>query len=154
MRDIPDLKYRLLLFVGSRPIELERKDDRTWAPVQRPYVLPLLTTHIHRSLWIYRDISPTSHVRVEIQIKSGHLPWAKKDKEIKEIDIKKPVNEYWTSQEHELTVPGRSSSATSPLISDREAQRRLSLESIVALLNYVSLRALRFVSLQLPIKSG
>ena len=47
---------------------------------------------------------------VEIQIKSGHLPWAKKDKNIKEINIKKPFNEYWASDAQELTVPGRSSS--------------------------------------------
>jgi hypothetical protein len=153
VQDIPDLKYKLVLFIENEPMELEMKDNRTWAPVQRPYVLRLLTMHTHRSLFVYRDISPTSHVRVEIQIKSGHLPWAKKDQNTKEIDIKKPVNEYWTSEEHELTVPGRSSSPTSPFMSDREAQRRLSLESIVALLNYVSLRALRFVSLQLPIAS-
>ena len=107
MQDIPDLKYKLVLFVGSEPVELERKDNRTWAPVQRPYVLFRLTKHPHRSLCVYRDISPTSHVRVEIQIKSGQLPWAKKDKNIKEIDIKKHFNEYWASNEHELTVPGR-----------------------------------------------
>ena len=110
MQDIPDLKYKLVLFVGSEPIELERKDDRTWAPIQRPYVPRLLTTYTHRNLWLYRDISPTSHVGVEIQIKRGHLPWAKKDQNIKEIDIKKPFNEYWASNAQELTVPGRSSS--------------------------------------------
>ena len=93
----------------------------------------------------YRDVSPTSHVRVEIQIKSGHVPWAKQDQNIKNIDLRKPFNEYWTSKKHELTVPGQSSSPTSSLISDREAQRRLTLESIVALLNYISLRALQFV---------
>ncbi len=51
-----------------------------------------------------------SKLGVEIQIKSGHLPWAKKDQNIKEIDIKKPFNEYWASNVHELTVPGRLSS--------------------------------------------
>ena len=154
MQDIPDVKYRLVLFVGSEAIELERKDNHTWAPVQRPYVAHFLATLTYRTLCIYRDISPTSNVHVEIQIKSDHLPWAKKDKNIKEIDIKKPVNEYWTSEEHELTVPGRSSSLPSPRISDREAQRWLSLESISAQLNYVSLRALQFVCLQLPVASG
>ena len=107
MQDIPDFKYKLVLFVGSEPIELERKDDRTWAPVQRPYVLHLPATHSHRGLCVYRDISPTSRVRVEIQIKSGQLPWAKEDKNIKEIDIKKHFNEYWASNQHEITVPGR-----------------------------------------------
>jgi len=154
VQDIPDLKYKLVLFVGSEAIELEMKDNRTWAPVQRPYVLLVLTTCIHRRLCIYRDISPISHLRVEIQIKSGHLSWAKKVQNIKEVDIKKPFNEYWTSKEHEITVPGLSSFLTGPLISDREAQRWLSLENIVAPLNYISLRALRFASLQPRIASN
>ena len=106
MQNVPDLKYYLVLLVGSEPIELERKDNQSWAPVQCLYVLRILTTPIHRSTYVYRGISPTSHVRVEIQIKSGHLPWAKKSQNIKEIDIQKPFNEYWTSKVHELTVPG------------------------------------------------
>jgi len=154
VQDIPDLKYKLVLFVGSEAIELETKDNRTWAPVQRPYVLRLPTTCTHRSLCVYRDISPISHVRVEIQIKSGHLPWAKKVQNMNEIDIKKPFNEYWTSKKHEITVPGWSPFLAGPLISDREAQRWLSLENIVASLNYISLRALRFASLQLRIASN
>jgi len=154
VQDIPDLKYKLVLLVGSEAIELETKDNRTWAPVQRPYVLRLLTTCTHRSLCVYRDISPISHMRVEIQIKSGSLPWAKKVQNIKEIDMKKPFDEYWASKKHELTVPGWSSFLTGPLISDRGAQRWLSLENIVAPLNYISLRALRFGSLQPRIASS
>jgi hypothetical protein len=154
VQDIPDLKYRLVLFVGSEAIELERKGSHAWAPVQRPYVLRLLTTCTHRSLCVYRDISPTSHVRVEIQIKIGHLPWAKKVQNIKEIDVQKPFNEYWTSKEQEITVPGQSSFLTRPFSSDREVQRWLSLESIVAPLNYISLRAVRFASLQPCIASN
>jgi len=88
---------------------------------------------------IYRDISPTSQVRVEIQMKSSHLPWAKKDQNAKEIGLHKLFHEYWTSEEHELTVPGQSYSPTSLFIPDTEAQRSLSLESIVARLNYISL---------------
>jgi len=154
VQDIPDLKYKLVLFVGSEAIELEMKNNHTWAPVQRPYVLRLLTTCTHCRLCVYRDISPISHVRVEIQIKSGHLPWAKKAQNIKEIDMKQPFDEYWTSKDHEITVPGLSSFLTGPLISDREAQRWLSLENIIAPLNYISLRALRFASLQPHIASN
>jgi hypothetical protein len=87
-------------------------------------------------------------------MKSSHLPWAKKDQNVKEIGLQKLFNEYWTSKEHELTVPGRSYSPTSGLISDTEAQRSLMLESIVARLNYVSLRALRFVSLPPSVASS
>jgi len=154
MQDIPDLKYKLVLFVGSEVIELEMKDNRTWAPVQRPYVLLILITCTHHRLCVYRDISPISYVRVEIQIKSGHLSWAKKVQNIKEIDMKKPFDEYWASKKHELMVPGLSSFLTGPLISDREAQRWLSLENIVAPLNYISLRPLRFASLQPRIASN
>ena len=133
------MKYKLVLFVGSEAIELKPKDNHTWAPVQRPYVLHLLTTCTQRILCVYRDISPTSLVRVEIQIKSGPLPWSKKVRNIKEIDIQGPFHEYWTSEGHEITVPGWSSFLNGPLISDREAQRLFSLESIVAPLNCISL---------------
>jgi len=98
-------------------------------------------------LCVYRDISPTSQVRVEILMKSGHLPWARKDQNVKEIGLQGLFNEYWTSKKHELMLLGRSSSPTSLLIPDREAQRALSLENIVAISNYISLRALLFVSL-------
>ena len=153
MQDIPDLKYKLVLLVGDEAIGLERKDNRTWAPVQCPYVVPLLTTYTHRSLCVYRYISPTSDLRILIPIKSGHLS-RMTNPIVKKIDIKKPFNEYWTSKDREITVPGRSSSQTSPLIPDREVQRWLSLESIAALLNYISLRVLRFVSLQPPVASS
>ena len=154
MQDVLDLKYKLVLIVGSEAIELERKDNQTWAPAQRPYVLSLLTTYTHRSMCVYRDISPTSQVRVEIQMKSSHLPFAKKDRNVKEIGLHKLFDQYWTSEKHELMVPGRSYSPTSLFIPDTEAQRSLLLESTVARLNYISLRALRFVALQSPIASS
>ena len=122
MQDIPDLKYKLVLFVGREAIDLHRKGNRTWAPVQHPYVLSFFTTYNHRSQCAYRGISPTSQVRIEIQMKSGHLPWAKK-RNVKEIGIEKLFHEYWTSKVDELTVPGRSYSSTSLLISDKETQR-------------------------------
>jgi hypothetical protein len=156
--------YRFFFFISAKegtaakdrlfPVELERKDGHAWAPVQRPYVLHILTTYTYRSVCVYRDISPTSYVRVEVQIKSGHLSWAKRVQNDKEIDIKKLFNEYWTSKNHEITVPGQSSFLNSPLISDKEVQRWLSLESIVAPLNYTSLRALRFAALQPRIPSN
>ena len=104
--------------------------------------------------WNYVQVVVGSKLRVEIQIKSGHLHWAKKTQNMKEIDIQKPFHEYWASGEHELTAFGRSSSHTSPLISDGQEQRWLSLENIAALLNYIFLRALRFVSLQPPVASS
>jgi len=77
-------------------------------------------------------------MRVEIRIKSGHLPWAKKDQNIKDIDLQKLFDEYWTSKAHDLTVQGRSYSPTGLLKADREAQRSSLLEIFVARSNYVS----------------
>ena len=59
--------------------------------------------------WNYVKVVVGSNLRVEIQIKSGHLSWVKKVWDIKEIDIGRYLNEYWASKEHELMVPGRSS---------------------------------------------
>ena len=72
---------------------------------------------------MYREISPTSQVRVEIQIKSRHLPWVNKLQNVKDIGLEKLFNECSTSKVHELTVLGKSNSSTSLLISLRETQR-------------------------------
>ena len=77
-------------------------------------------------------------MRVEIQIKSGHVPWAKKDQNIKDIDLQKLFDEYWTSKAHDLTVQGLSYSLAGLLKADREAQSSLLLESSVVRSNYVS----------------
>jgi len=82
---------------------------------------------------VCREVSPTTKMRVEVQMKSSHLPWAKKEQTTKEIDLENLFNIYWSSTAHELTVPGKSWSPTSPIISDREAQRLLSLGGVVAL---------------------
>ena len=72
-------------------------------------------------------------MRVEmIQMKSGHLPWAKKEPASKEVNIQELFNDYWTSKAHELSVRGQSGSPTSRLIADREVQRKLLLGSIVS----------------------
>jgi len=52
VQDIPDLKYKLVLFVGNEAIELERKDNHTWATVQHPYVLSPHYTHLMKHLRI------------------------------------------------------------------------------------------------------
>ena len=68
--------------------------------------------------------------------------WAKKQQSTKEIDLETLFNTYWTSKARELTVPGQSSSPTSPIMSDGEMQNLLSLGSIVSLYNYNSLQML------------
>jgi hypothetical protein len=56
----------------------------------------------------YREISPTTKMTVEVQMKSSHIPWAKKELTTKEIDLENIFNIYWSSKEHEITVPGQS----------------------------------------------
>ena len=50
-----------------------------------------------------RDVSPTSQMRVEIQIKRL---WATKDRVSKEINPQELYNDYWTSKIHDLTLEG------------------------------------------------
>ena len=61
-----------------------------------------------------------SKLHVEIVMKSGHLPWARKDQSLKEIGLQTLFEEYWTSKKHELTILGQSSSPTIPLVPDRK----------------------------------
>ena len=80
-----------------------------------------------------RDVSPISQIRVEVRQKSGHLFWAKYREASEVIGLQELFNDYWSSNDYEFTVLSQSSSPTSPRISDREGQRLLSLENIVAL---------------------
>ena len=80
-----------------------------------------------------REVSPTTKMSVEIQMKGNHLPWAKKQEITKEIDLENLFNIYWTSKAHELTVTGQSWSPISPLRPDGEVQRLSSLGSIASL---------------------
>jgi hypothetical protein len=82
---------------------------------------------------VCREVSPTTKISVGIQMKSSHLPWAKKEQTTKEIDLENLFNTYWTSKAHEITVAGQSWSPTSLLISDGEAQRLVSLDRVVFL---------------------
>jgi hypothetical protein len=67
-----------------------------------------------------RDASPTSQMRVEIQVKSGHLQWGKKEQGGKEIDCEALFKDYWNTTAHEFLVHGQLESPTSPFITDRE----------------------------------
>ena len=64
-------------------------------------------------------------MRIEIQVKSGHLKWAKKEQGSEEIDLQELFDEYWASKAHELPVRGQSASPIISLIANREAQRTL-----------------------------
>jgi hypothetical protein len=59
-------------------------------------------------MYVCRDVSPTSQLRVEIQVKSGHLSWVKKAQASQVFDLQELFNDYWTSKAHELAVQGRS----------------------------------------------
>jgi len=72
-------------------------------------------------------------MRVEIQMKHGHLPWAKREQASQEINLWELYDYYWSSKGHKFALPGESLSEFCPLISDGEAQRSLLLESIVSL---------------------
>jgi len=72
-------------------------------------------------------------MRLEIQVTSGYLPWVNKGRASKVIDLQNLFNDYWTSKADELTLMGQSWSSISSILSDRQTQMSLWLESIVAL---------------------
>jgi len=82
---------------------------------------------------MYRDVSPTSQIRAEVRMKSGHSIWAKYREASEVIDLYGLFNDYWSSHNHEFTVLGQSLSPIGPRRSDWGEQRPLSLENIVGL---------------------
>ena len=84
----------------------------------------------------------------------GKFRWAKSRQAGEVIDLQALFDNYWSPDEHELTVSSQSWPPTSPLVSDREAQRALfSMErttSINGLLNYDSQQAPMFVVCDSP----
>ena len=56
---------------------------------------------------VYREVSPTSQMRVDIRVKSSHRPWAKKEKASKGIDLETIFNDYSITKTHEFTVQGQ-----------------------------------------------
>ena len=67
-------------------------------------------------LCVCREVAPTSHVRLEVQIKTGHLAWVKRELISKEIDLQYLFNDYWTTTADEITLQGPSWSTLSPCI--------------------------------------
>ena len=58
---------------------------------------------------------------VEIQMRTGHLFWAEYRQTSDVIDLNALFDKYWSSTEHEFTVPSELLSPTSEsLISDSE----------------------------------
>ena len=108
LQGVPNSKYRLELSVGDQEIELQRNGNRTWTPVQRPYVRYLLTIYAYRRLCVCRDISPTSEMRVDVQRITGHLFFAKSRQTNELIDLQELFNEYWSSDKRQFTIPRQS----------------------------------------------
>ena len=57
---------------------------------------------------VYRGVSPTSQIRVEIQMKSGLSVWAKYREVGELIDLDGLFSDYWSSSKHEFTVLSQS----------------------------------------------
>jgi hypothetical protein len=55
-----------------------------------------------------RGVSPASKMLVEIQMRSGHLFWAKDRLASEVIDLQVLFNDYLSSNKHEFTVLSQS----------------------------------------------
>ena len=91
----------------DKKTKLQTKDNQTWTLVAQRLYDPFFP-HIVHSLnpGACRNVSLTTKMSVEIQIKSRHLPWAKKEQATKQIDFEKLFSDYWTTKERELTQLG------------------------------------------------
>ena len=103
-----------------------------------------------------RCLSPTSKIRAEIQLTSGHAFWAKHRQGSATINLKSIFDDYWSSSKQEFVISSQwLCSPTRPFLLNKEAQASFKLEvGIIALWNYNSPQALLFVSLQLPIQAA
>jgi len=61
---------------------------------------------------MYRDVSLTSQIRVDIQKKIVHSVWARHREASKLIGLQDLSNDYWNPEIHNFTVPGQSLSPT------------------------------------------
>src|SRR5258706_1045993 len=123
----------LRLFVENVERELQKQDDHTWTPAQRQYVPYFPNTYANWWVCMYRDICPTSQIRAEVRMKSGHSLWAKHREASEVIELHGLFKNYWSSTDHEFTVLSHPLSPIGPRRSDCEEQRPLSLENIVGL---------------------
>ena len=89
---------------------------KTISPGHQPNASTSLITPIHTlTHWwmrMYRDVSPTTQIRAEVRMKSGHSIWAKYREASEVIDLHGLFNEYWSSNDHEFTVLSQSLSPT------------------------------------------
>ena len=97
------------MIVENVESELERKDNHTWTPVQRQYVPHLPNTSTHQWVGLYRGVSPTSQIRAEVRMRSGHYSfWAKHREANEDIDLHGLLSDYWSSSNREFTVLSQS----------------------------------------------
>ena len=96
--------YTLRLSVEDVEKELQQKDNHTWTPAQRQYVLYFPHTYTHQWMCTYREVSPTTQIRAVVQMKIGHSIWAKHREANEVIDLDGLFSDYWSSDNHEFTV--------------------------------------------------
>ena len=112
LKDVPNRQYTLRLSVENVERALQKKDDHTWTPAQRLYVPYFPNTYTNWWVSMYRDVSPTSQIRAEVRMKSGHSFWAKHREASEVIELDGLFRNYWSSNDHEFTVLSQSLSPT------------------------------------------
>jgi len=59
-------------------------------------------------MFMCRGVFPGSEMRLEVQMRSGHLFWAKRRLASEVIDLEALFNDYLSSSKHEFTVLSQS----------------------------------------------
>jgi len=108
LQGVLNREYTLRLFIENEELEVQTQDNQTWTLAQRPCVHYFSTTYTLLYLFMYRGLSPTSEIRVEIRMRSGKFLWAKNRQAVGVINLQALFNDYWSSNENEFTVPSQS----------------------------------------------
>ena len=111
LRDVPNREYTLRLFVEDVERDLRKNYGHTWTPAQRQYV-PYFPDGYTHSLACGREIYPTSQIRAEARMKSGHSFWAKYREASEVIELHGLFRDYWSSHYYDFTVLSQSLSPT------------------------------------------
>ena len=98
------------------------KDNHAWTPAQRQYVHYFPNTYTNEWIRVYREVSPTSQIRADVRMKSGHSVWAKYREASEVIDLDGLFDDYWSSNKDNFTVLSQSLSLPSPIRSDQKGR--------------------------------
>ena len=103
--------FAAALPLADKTKQNKKKKDLDTSPT---LVCPLIPHYVNFLILCgYREVTLTSQMHLEVQIKSGHLAWVRKEQTSKQINLQHLFNDYWATTADEITLQGPSWSTPS-----------------------------------------